>query len=131
MIVLDTHALVWWVGSPEKLSTRARHAIEQAIKTNKVYVSSISVWEIALLATKGRLKLTMGVERWIELIEQLPALKFVPVDNRIAVNSVTLPGLFHADPADRMIIATARDLGARVVTSDTKIRRYRYVQSTW
>lgn len=131
MIVLDTHVLVWWVSNPEKLSSKARRAIERAIKAKAVYISSISVWEIALLSAKGRLKLTMDVKRWIELIEQLPALQFVPVDNRIALSSVTLPERLHPDPADRMIIATARYLGAKVVTSDTKIRRYQHVQSTW
>lgn len=131
MIVLDTHALVWWIGSPEKLSDKARRVIERTIKTKEVFVSSISIWEIALLSTKGRLTLTMDVERWIELIEQIPGLQFVPVDNRIALSSVTLPGRLHPDPADRMIISTARFLGARVITSDTKIRQYRHVRSTW
>lgn len=131
MIVLDTSVLVWWVSDPEHLSNRTRRMIAREKKINGISVSSISIWEICLLVQKGRLRLSMDVGTWIEKIEQLPLLQFVPVDNRIAQHSVDLPEPFHADPADRMIVATARVLGATLVTSDRKILRYPHVQTVW
>lgn len=84
-----------------------------------------------MLVSQDRLKLTMAVEEWIGRCEALPQLKFVPVTNAVAVRSVRLPGDFHPDPADRIIVATALTLGATVITKDARIRRYAHVQSTW
>ena len=131
MIVLDTHAWVWWVGEPEKLSPKARDQIERASAEREVYVSSISAWEVAMLVDRGRLKLTLDVRDWIARSESLPALRFVPVDNSIAVTSISLPGYRNQDPADRIIIATALALGMKVVTKDRKIRGYSGVASLW
>lgn len=72
MIVLDTHAWVWWVSDPERLSARAREAVDQAAKEGELYISSISVWEVALLAERGRLRLAMDVSEWIRHCEALP-----------------------------------------------------------
>lgn len=131
MIVLDTHAWVWWVNDPQELSPAANRAIDTAREENAIYVSSISAWEVALLVAKGRLQLTMDVEDWIARSEALPFLNFIPVDNRIAVRSTTLPGTLHSDPADRIIIAAALTLGAPIVTKDEKIKRYRHVKTVW
>lgn len=131
MIVLDTHVLVWWVSGAKELSRKAGKRIEKEAKTGEILVSSISVWEITMLVQKGRLKLTMDVARWIAEIEKLPFIEFVPVDNTIAAKSVTLPEPFHSDPADRMVIATAREYAATLVTSDKRIRSYPHVQSLW
>src|SRR5579864_4481874 len=118
MIVIDTHVLIWWISQPEKLSEKARKIIETEKKSGTILVSSISVWEIYLLIAKDRLKLTMDTDSWLENIENLPYIQFVPVDNRIAARSVTLPGEFHSDPADRIIVATAREKGIPLVTND-------------
>jgi len=132
MIILDTHVLVWWVSNPEKLSDKAQKLIgRDAKKVNEILVSSISVWEICMLIKKNRLKLTMDTDTWIEKIEQITFLQFIPVDNKIAEQSVNLHGIFHNDPADRMIIATALNYGAVLITSDRKILNYPYVQSIW
>lgn len=132
MIILDTHVLVWWVSNPEKLSDKAQKLIEvEAKKGNEILVSSISVWEICMLIKKSRLKLTMDIDTWIGKIEQIIFLEFIPVDNKIAEQSVNLHGTFHNDPADRMIIATALKYGAVLITSDRKILNYPYVQSVW
>lgn len=131
MILLDTSVLVWWVSDLEHLSQRARRMIAREKKNNGIRVSSISIWEICLLVKKRRLQLSMDVGAWIETIEQLPFLQFVPVDTRIAQLSVDLPEPFHADPADRMIVATARILGAALVTSDRKMLHYPHVQAVW
>lgn len=129
MIVLDTHVLVWWIGKPEKLSSKARNLIEKNIKSNEVLVSSISIWEIYLLVKKGKLKLTMDVDTWHERVEDLPFIQFIPVDNWIASKSVDLPELLHSDPADRIIIATALRFGAKLLTRDKRILDYSKIQT--
>lgn len=96
-------------------------------KTGEILVSSISAWEIAMLVERGRLQLTMDVEHWLDIVTAIGAVRFVPVNNRIAVKSVTLPGEFHKDPADRLIVATARDAAAPLVTADEKILQYAHV----
>lgn len=131
MIVIDTHILIWLVSDPDKLSSKAQKLLKEEEKEGVMLVSSISIWEIYLLVEKGRLSLSMDTDSWVEKLEQLPFLQFVPVDNRIAAKSVTLPGELHADPADRIIIATARERGAVLVTSDEKIRLYPHVQALW
>ena len=131
MIVLDTHAWVWWVSNPETMSLRARETVDSAVANKAIFISSISAWEVALLVAKGRLTLTMDVTDWIPMSERLPFVNFVPVDNAIAVKSVTLPEPLHRDPADRIIIATAITMGAPVVTKDEKIINYPHVQTVW
>ncbi len=131
MIVLDTHAWLWFVNDPRQLSARARSLIGKAQSKRAIFISSISVWEVALLARRGRLELTLAVEDWIAKNEALPFFSFVPVDNAIFIRSVLLPGPLHADPADRIIIATAIMKGIPVVTKDEKIRNYPKVRSVW
>lgn len=84
-----------------------------------------------MLVNGGRLTLTMDVEQWLDTARQIEQIRFVPVDNDIAVKSTRLPGEFHKDPADRMIVATARKLGAPLITADEKIRDYAHVKSIW
>jgi PIN domain nuclease of toxin-antitoxin system len=129
--LLDTHAWVWWLSDPERLSRRAREEIETASDAGTAHVSAISCWEVALLVDRGRLELTVDIEEWIARARGLPYFRFVAVDPRIAVRSVRLPGVFHADPADRMIVATALDLSAKLVTKDRKIRNYPQVTTIW
>lgn len=131
MILLDTHCFIWWISDPEKLSSKAFEIINQEKQTGQILVSSISIWELYLLVKKGRLSLTIDTEVWLGLIESLPFLQFISIDNKIAAKSVNLPGTFHGDPADRIIVATAREIGAIVVTADEKIRKYKYVKSVW
>ena len=131
MIVLDTHAWIWWVASPDEISRAAREEIDRAMEGEAILISSISCWEIALLVRKGRLELTMPVEDWIARSEALPFVQFVPLDNRIALRSNHLPGEIHDDPADRIIIATALTLGAPLVSKDTRIRDYPHVETIW
>jgi len=131
LILLDTHAWVWWVASPERLSVSARERIDNEASDLQVHISSISCWELTLLVKKKRLELTMDVEEWIARSEALPFFSFVPVDNRIAVLSNHLPGEFHEDPADRIITATASLLEATLITRDQKIRDYPHIQTLW
>jgi len=131
MIVLDTHAWIWWVSSPEYLSETAKQTIDEAATGKNIFISSISAWEIAILVSRGRLKLTMNPADWVAASEALPFFDFVPVSNSIALKSVQLPGILHNDPADRIIIATTVSLGAVLVTKDEKIRNYPHVKTVW
>lgn len=131
MILLDTHALIWWIENSQKLSKKAKMAIEKEKKSGLLLVSSISVWEIYLLVAKGRLQLAMDTDKWIEVIESLPFVQFVPIDNVVAAKSVTLQGEFHPDPAARMIVATAREKGITLVTGDERIRKYPHIHTLW
>jgi PIN domain nuclease of toxin-antitoxin system len=129
---LDTHAWIWWLSDPENLSRRARAEIEREMKQEgQVLVSSISVWELAQLVSVGRLTLSMSARDWVAQAEQVAAIRYVPLNNEIALESVNLPGTFHRDPADRMIVATARVLTASVVSRDRKIASYKYVETIW
>jgi len=131
MIVLDTHVLIWWITKPDKLSARAKHYLEEAAKKSEMLVSSISIWEIYLLAKRGRIQFTMDIDTWLAKVERLPFIRFIPVDNKIAVKSVNFAEQLHNDPADRMIIATSILENALLLTSDKKILNYPYVQTLW
>lgn len=131
MIVLDTHTLLWWVNDPTTLSRLAAEIIDAAVMSKSVHVSCISSWEIALLVERGRLRLALDVRDWVCRCEALPFLTFVPVSNAIAIESVRLPDFPHADPADRIIAATALSLGAPLVTKDDKLRNYPHVKTIW
>ena len=132
MIVLDTHALIWWVtGDMAQLSALASQAIESEVAGGQIIVSSISAWELAMLVDRGRIALSMDIEEWLSVTGQIENLRFVPVDNEIAVKSTHLPGEFHKDTADRIIVATARKLAAPLVTADDKIRNYAHVKTIW
>ena len=131
MIVLDTHAWVWFVSNPELLSKPARKAVDDAMERKEIFISCISAWEVALLAAKKRLKLTLEVPEWIAKSERLPFFHFLPVDNSVAVKSVNLPQPLHSDPADRIIIATAITIAAPVVTKDEKLLNYPHVKTIW
>ena len=132
MILLDTHALIWWVsGNTLELGGNAIAAIDSSVSPGSIAVSSISAWEIAHLVARGRLRLASAVEPWLARVGRIDRVQFVPVDNALAVASVQLPGSFHRDPADRIIVATARELGAVLVTGDRQIRAYPHVQTVW
>ena len=131
MIVLDTHSWVWFVDDPRLLSVQARKATERALAANAIVISAISCWEVAMLSASGRLKLTIDVRDWIAKCETLPFFNFVPVDNAIFVRSVFLSGPLHADPADRIIMATALTRDIPIVTKDRKIRSYPHIRSIW
>ena len=132
MIAIDTHILVWWVSGDKSLSKPALEAINETIASDsEVIVSSISAWEISMLIEKGRLVLSMDVESWLDEVSQIDGVRFMPVDNEIGIKSTALPGEFHKDPADRMIVATARKLAVPLVTADEKIIEYEHVKTIW
>ena len=132
MIVLDTHSWIWFINSPEELGKQASAAIDQARNSGGgLHISCISTWEIHMLASKGRLSLTIAPELWVTRCERLSFFRFAPVNNSIARLAVTSCDAMHADPADRIIVATALYLGASVVTRDEKIRSSGIVPCIW
>ncbi|ALM53062.1 type II toxin-antitoxin system VapC family toxin [Halomonas huangheensis] len=133
MIVLDTHVLLWWCNEDALLSETAFNAITQELEAEngEVLVSTITAWEIALLVQRGRLALSMSVDEWLDTVAEIDGVSFVAPDVAIAIESTRLPGEFHKDPADRMIVALARHFNAELVTADGKIQQYRYVRTVW
>jgi PIN domain nuclease of toxin-antitoxin system len=129
VILLDTHAWIWWAAeTPRRLSARARRAIAES---PSVGVSAISTWEVAMLVAKGRLELDRDVLVWIRQALALPRVTLVPLTPEIAVRSTRLGDGFPGDPADRILVATARELGAALVTRDETLRRAEGVRIVW
>ena len=129
MIVLDTHAWVWWAAEvPRRLSAKARREIADA---PSIGVSAISAWEVATLVAKGRLELDRDVLVWIRQALALPRVTLVPITPEIAVRSTRLGPTFPGDPADRILAATARELGAALVTRDAALRRAPGIRTVW
>lgn len=128
MIVIDTHIWVWWVHGDERITkTQA-----EIIKTNEVDiigVSAISVWEIAKLVEYNRLELPCQLNEWFTKALSYPAIQMVEITPEIAIESTKLPGKFHRDPADQIIVATARLYNSPLITSDSKILKYPHVKS--
>ena len=124
MIVLDTHTFIWALQDEPRLGPKTRVLVAKAPPHGSLGVSAITLWEIAMLVEKGRLGLTRDVGGWVEAALALPSIRLLPLEPRIALDSVRLPGTFHADPADRLIIATARHWDAPLLTADSAILRY-------
>lgn len=126
MIVLDTHVWVWWVHGGEQL-TQAQREIITTNETDLIGVSAISCWEIAKLVEYGRLELPCSLEEWFEQALSYPGIQILALTPEIAIESIRLPGEFHRDPADQIIVATARVYGCPLVTSDEKVLNYPHV----
>jgi PIN domain nuclease of toxin-antitoxin system len=129
-ILLDTHTLVLMALEPERLSNHAQDRIE-AIQTREILVSSFSLWEVCKLVQKRKLFLNKPVQEWFAEISRQPKITIVDVSAEIALESCHLPGIFHSDPADQIIVATARIHGATLLTKDEKILDYPHVKSEW
>lgn len=132
MILLDTHAWLWWASNPERLSSKAARAIERSIGSGDgLGLSSISAWEVAMLSQKNRLTLSIDVQEWIRRTERLPFVRFFPITNAIAVQAVLFPPPLHDDPADRIIAATACVHNAALITRDKRLQNYPRVKTIW
>lgn len=124
LLLLDTHALVWSMNDNPKLGSNAKEAIRLAYRQNCARISAITPWEIALLVGKNRLNLGKDVLVWIREVLALPGVRLAPLEPEIAVESTRLPWLMHPDPADRILVATARHLGATLVTADAALLEF-------
>lgn len=125
-LLLDTHVWIWLsFGTPGVFSPAARERLDLSSRANPLHVSFISLWEVAMLSAKGRMNLDMPTQAWIAQSYSHPALRLLALDDpAVAVESNELPGGFHADPADRLLVATARIGGYTLVTRDQKILDY-------
>jgi Uncharacterized protein conserved in bacteria len=128
MIVLDTHVWVWWVHGDERLNSSQLEIIE-ANEEGEIGISAISLWEIAKLVENKRLELPVSLEKWFNQALSYPGVRVIELTSEIATESTRLPGEFHKDPADQIIVATARVLKCRLVTSDERILGYPHVKT--
>lgn len=128
-MLIDTHIWVWWVGGDPRLKPSYLSAITEAEVTG-IFVSIISVWEVAKLVEHGKLTLSIPVEDWLKAAETYRGLSVLPLTTEIVIDSTQLPGEFHKDPADQLIVATSRVNGMTLMTMDTKILAYPYVALT-
>lgn len=124
LVLLDTHVWVWLLNGDPRVGRKARTAIERSLSAEAVLLSAISPWEVAMLVGKGRLTLDRDVGEWVQMATTLPGVRLEPIAPDIAVASTRLPGNLHADPADRLIVATARHLGAVLLTNDGLLLDY-------
>ena len=130
MIVIDTHIWIWWVHDDRQLTAAQTQAI-QANENGLIGVSAISCWEIAKLVERGRLTLPLPVDIWFQQALAYPGIQLLMLTPEIALESTQLPSTFHRDPADQIIVATARIYNCPLVTSDGKIVSYPHVVSIY
>ena len=129
--LLDTHVWIWWHMSPQKLSQKVKRLIGNTKRYNEILLSAISPWEFSKLLEKKRIGISCEPEDWINRALDLPKLRLVPLSPALAYRSTVLPQPFHDDPADQIIVATAREENATILTKDEKILTYENVQSLW
>jgi PIN domain nuclease of toxin-antitoxin system len=128
VIVLDTHVWIWWISDDERLTPAARAEIETH-QGDGLGISAISCWEVAKLVQLGRLELRHRTTDWLEAALAYPGCRLLELTPQIVVQSTTLPGVFHRDPADQMIVATALVWGCPLLTADRKILDYPHVET--
>lgn len=131
MILLDTHVWLWLLHDPSQLSEAARSAIDIEETYNGLIVSAISVWEIAVKSSIGKLILPLPIDEWYKLASTHSGIVIEPLSPLDAIASTSLPGTFHKDPADRILVAIARRYNIPLVSSDAKILNYPYVKTIW
>jgi PIN domain nuclease of toxin-antitoxin system len=131
VIVLDTHALVWWVSGDKAISTRARGRIRKALQAGPLLASAISIMEIATAVRRGRLLLRDPFEQWLRDIRALPEVRFEPISVDIARHAGLMGEAVSGDPADRIIAATAIVLQAKLVTADKGLAAIPGLETVW
>ncbi len=130
MILLDTHTWVWSHSATKRLSRNVTKLIQRT-PTDQRAIASISIWEFAMMVSQGRITLKIEPRRWIENALTKSGLRVFDLTPEIALESCNLPGDFHKDPADRIIVATARTHNLTLLSKDKKILDYPYVKATW
>ncbi len=128
MIILDTHAWIWYVTESDKISINALNKIKDV---DVCGVSAISCWEIAMLISKGRLKLNVSKKEWINKALNYNKIELIPLSPDMPITSTELDKSFHNDPADRIITATALVFDCELITKDKKISNYSKVKTIW
>jgi PIN domain nuclease of toxin-antitoxin system len=123
-LLLDTHVWLWLEAGSSELSAGTRRAISNALGAGLLRIAAISLWELALLASRGRIVLGKPTNLWLDAALAEPGPIGEPLSARVAIESCELPGAFHGDPADRMIVATARVTNATLMSRDRRILDY-------
>jgi PIN domain nuclease of toxin-antitoxin system len=129
MILLDTHILIWLATDPTRLSPKANEAIREARRETGLGICGITLWEVAWLATHGRLRITGTVESFVEEISSRTAVRAITA--RVAALANQFADDYSRDPCDRLIGATALAEGMALVTKDENIRRCKQIQTIW
>ena len=129
-LVLDTHAWVWWLQGDAGLTARERSTLDDLPRDLRPCLAGISLWEIAALYEKGRFVIPIPFQLWIERAAHPATVRVLPITPAIATELTLLPASFHRDPADRMIVSTARVHGLPLLTKDRKILSAKIV-SPW
>jgi PIN domain nuclease of toxin-antitoxin system len=119
--LLDTHVLVRWFGDRKRLSRPQRRLLDRGTAEEPLLVSDITLWEIATLNERGRLRFSMPLRDWLERATAAPLVRRLGITPAVAAEVAALPASFHRDPADRILVATARVHGAKLLTSDARI----------
>lgn len=124
-LLLDTHTWIWlMMGQENQLTAAAVSSVEETARRGRVLISAISVWELSMLVAKGRIRLAKDVLEWVRDALGVPGVELLSLSPEISVESSRLPGRFHGDPADRILVATARVHQLTLVTKDTGILDY-------
>lgn len=129
--LLDTNVWIWWNNAPDSLSQVVYQHIADPHADDEFLLSAISPWEVFKLVEKGRLNLNVDSLEWVEAALQMARLRLVDLTPRISHQSTVLPNAFNADPADQIIVATARIERAVILTKDRQILDYPHVRSLW
>ncbi|MFN3565951.1 MAG: type II toxin-antitoxin system VapC family toxin [Burkholderiaceae bacterium] len=124
-ILLDTHVWLWWLTGAGRLSAAERRALDEAAERELPAISAISLWEVQMLVAKGRVQPTEGFAGWIERMAGPEVVTIVPIDVEVIQTLHDLPSTLPGDPADRIIVATARARALRLATHDARLRRVR------
>ena len=130
MILLDTHTWIWSHSATKQLSDNVKKLIKKHT-TDQRAIASISVWEFAMMVVKGRINVKIDPKLWLDSAINNSGLKVIEISPEIALESCNLPGEFHKDPADQIIVATARIHNMTLLTKDRKILSYQHVNSIW
>lgn len=112
---------MWWLATTSRLSAAQRAIIDAATADEPLWVSDITLWEIATLKSLGRIQLHLPLQEWLEKATAPPLVQRLPITPAVAAEVAELPDTFHRDPADRIIVASARVLGATLLTQDGRI----------
>jgi PIN domain nuclease of toxin-antitoxin system len=129
MIVLDTHAVLWWALDPGYLSSTAARLVAN-MEREGGFASAISIWELGTKIKRGKLEMPIGIDEFARRIEKGGVVTLLPVDTQIWLSSLSLDW-DHRDPADRVIVATALAKGLPLLTKDTEIHAFSGVQCVW
>ncbi|MFH0728145.1 MAG: type II toxin-antitoxin system VapC family toxin [Pseudomonadota bacterium] len=129
--MLDTHTWIWWHMNPQKLSQKVKRIVGNEERYDEILLSAISPWEFSKLIEKKRIGISCDPMDWISRALDMPKLRLVPLSPVLAYRSTVLPQPFHDDPADQMIVATAREENATLLTKDKRILTYKDVRSLW